>query len=72
VFLTLEDETGPFNVVVWGNLAEKQRQAVLGSRLLGVTGEIQREGDVLHVIASHLQDHSAWLGQLVTPSRDFH
>jgi error-prone DNA polymerase len=72
VFLTLEDETGPFNVVVWGNLAEKQRQAVLGSRLLGVTGEIQREGGVLHVIAKHLQDHSAWLGQLVAPSRDFH
>jgi error-prone DNA polymerase len=72
LFLTLEDETGHFNVVVWGNLAEKYRRAVLGARLLGVVGEIQREGEVLHVIARHLQDHSSLLGNLLTRSRDFH
>ncbi|MEE9286658.1 MAG: error-prone DNA polymerase, partial [Gammaproteobacteria bacterium] len=68
----LEDETGHFNVVVWGNLAERQRREVLEARLLGVVGEIQREGEVLHVIATHLHDHSALLGELVTRSRDFH
>lgn len=72
IFLTLEDETGHFNVVVWGRLVEKQRQEVLGARLLGVVGEIQREGEVLHIIAKQLQDHSALLGQLTTHSRDFH
>jgi error-prone DNA polymerase len=72
LFLTLEDETGHFNVVVWGSLAEKYRRAVLGARLLGVVGEIQREGEVLHVIARHLQDHSPLLGNLLTRSRDFH
>ncbi|MDH3687953.1 MAG: error-prone DNA polymerase [Gammaproteobacteria bacterium] len=72
IFLTLEDETGHFNVVVWGRLADKQRREVLGARLLGVVGEIQREGEVLHVIAKQLQDHSALLGQLATHSRDFH
>jgi error-prone DNA polymerase len=72
LFLTLEDETGHFNVVVWGKLAEKYRRAVLGARLLGVIGEIQREGDVLHVIAQHLHDHSRLLGRLAMQSRDFH
>ncbi len=57
--------------MVWGSLAEKYRRAVLGARLLGVEGEIQREGDVLHVIARHLHDHSHLLGRLTTPSRDF-
>ncbi|MFQ6024763.1 MAG: error-prone DNA polymerase, partial [Acidiferrobacterales bacterium] len=72
VFLTLEDETGHFNVVVWASLLERQRQEVLGARLLGVVGEIQREGEVLHVIAKRLEDHSVLLGELVTRSRDFH
>ncbi len=72
LFLTLEDETGHFNVVVWGNLAEKYRRVVLGARLLGVVGEIQREGEVLHVIARHLRDHSFLLGRLLARSRDFH
>ncbi|MFQ5994417.1 MAG: error-prone DNA polymerase [Acidiferrobacterales bacterium] len=72
VFLTLEDETGHFNVVVWGSLVEKQRREVLRSRLLAVIGEVQRDGDVLHVIAKRLQDHSSLLGQLATQSRDFH
>ncbi len=72
IFVTLEDETGHTNVIVWPGLAERQRRALLHSRLLGVTGEVQREGEVLHVIARDLEDHSALLGRLMTPSRDFH
>ncbi|MGQ0657179.1 MAG: error-prone DNA polymerase [Chromatiales bacterium] len=72
VFLTLEDETGQFNVVVWSSLAERYRRAVVGARLLIVQGEVQREGEVLHVIARLLRDGSALLGELTARSRDFH
>jgi len=72
VFVTLEDETGYTNVVVWNNLVEKQRRELLNSSLLGVYGEIQREGEVVHLVAHHLVDHSGLLGRLVTESRDFH
>src|SRR3990170_5330733 len=70
VFVTLEDETGYTNVVVWNNLVEKQRRELLNSSLLGVYGEIQREGEVVHLVAHHLVDHSGLLGRLVTESRD--
>jgi error-prone DNA polymerase len=72
VFVTLEDETGYLNVVVWANLVEKQRRELLTSSLLGVEGEIQREGEVVHLVARRLFDHSRLLGRLVTESRDFH
>ena len=72
VFVTLEDETGSINVIVWSSLVEAQRRELLGARLMGVYGEVQREGEVIHVIAHRLFDHSALLGRLVTPSRDFH
>ena len=72
VFVTLEDETGYTNVVVWNNLVEKQRRELLNSSLLGVYGEIQREGEVVHLVAHHLVDHSGLLGRLVMASRDFH
>ena len=71
-FVTLEDETGQVNLIVWKSIAEQQRRVLVGARLMGVTGLIQREGDVLHVIARRLYDHSQWLGDLVTRSRDFH
>jgi error-prone DNA polymerase len=71
-FVTLEDETGYVNLIVWRNVAERQRQALVGSRLLGVAGELQMEGEVMHVIAHRLVDLSPWLGRLVAPSRDFH
>jgi len=71
-FVTLEDETGCINLIVWRNVAERQRQALVGSRLLGVAGELQVEGEVLHVIARRLVDLSRWLGGLAAPSRDFH
>ncbi len=72
VFITLEDETGSINLIVWSRLVESQRREVLGSRLLGVIGQVQREGEVVHVIAKRLLDHSAMLGSLATTSRDFH
>ena len=72
VFVTLEDETGTMNLIVWSNLAEAQRRELLGARLMGVTGEVQRQGEVVHVIARRIEDHSRMLGQLTTHSRDFH
>jgi hypothetical protein len=52
-------------------LAERQRRVLLGSRLMGVRGRVQRQGDVLHVVAMHLEDHSALLGEVPARSRDF-
>ena len=71
-FVTMEDETGHVNLIVWERVARAQRAALLESRLLEVRGKIQREGDVLHVIAEQLTDLSALLGQLVVESRNFH
>jgi error-prone DNA polymerase len=70
-FVTVEDETGQANLIVWKSLGERQRRILLGSRLLGVSGEVQREGDVLHVIARRLEDRSPLLGELTARSRDF-
>lgn len=72
VFVTLEDESGVLNVVVWPALVERQRRELLGARLLGVYGQVQREGEVLHLVASRLVDLTPWLGELQTASRDFH
>jgi error-prone DNA polymerase len=69
VFITIEDE---INVVVWGRLADKQRRPLIGARLLGVHGTLQREGQVAHLIAARLVDYSAMLGSLTVQSRDFH
>jgi error-prone DNA polymerase len=72
VFVTLEDETGYINVVVWNALVEKQRKELLGSRLLGVHGTVERKDGVTHLVAGKLVDYSALLGRLVLGSRDFH
>jgi len=87
VFVTLEDETGSVNVIVWKSVREAQREALLHSRLLAVTGTVQcdrpesrlKSGTqeavrVRHVIARQLDDLSPWLGRLAqsgTRSRDF-
>ncbi len=71
-FVTLEDESGQVNLVVWKRLAERRRRTLLTARLLGVIGEVQREGTVVHVVAKELRDYSDLLGGLVTRSRDFH
>jgi error-prone DNA polymerase len=78
VFVTLEDETGSINVIVWKSVREHQRAALLHSRLLAVSGTLQSDrpesgglransGDavrVRHVVARELRDQSAWLGRL--------
>jgi error-prone DNA polymerase len=71
-FVTLEDETGMINVIVWRDLGERQRKELLRSNLLTVYGTLEREGDVVHLIAARLYDQTALLGNLVTRSRDFH
>jgi error-prone DNA polymerase len=71
-FVTLEDETGYVNLIVWRDVAERQRQPLIASRLMGVSGQLQLEGEVMHVIAHRLADLSRWLGKVAAPSRDFH
>jgi error-prone DNA polymerase len=77
-FVTLEDETGYLNVIVWSRLAERQRKELVFSRLMEVAGTVEREGEVVHVVAGHLTDKTALLGALAgemgdlnTTSRDF-
>ena len=72
MFVTLEDETGITNVVLWSPLVRKQRREALNSRLLTVYGVWQCESNVKHVIARRLVDHSHLLGTLMVKSRDFH
>jgi len=72
VFVSLEDETGVVQVIVWRRLRERFRQALLRSRLLAVRGTWQREGAVANLIAGHLEDLTPLLGRLATSSRDFH
>jgi error-prone DNA polymerase len=71
-FLTLEDETGQVNIIVWERVGEEYRRALLESRLLEVHGELQRQEGVMHVVARRLIDRSSLLGELITRSRDFH
>jgi error-prone DNA polymerase len=61
MFITLEDETGVANLVIWPKIFEQNRRVVLGSRMLRVDGRIQREGDVVHLVARHLYDLSSEL-----------
>ncbi|MFC5523048.1 error-prone DNA polymerase [Polaromonas jejuensis] len=81
VFITLEDETGPVNVIVWKSLREAQRAEVLHARLLAVYGRWQRSeesgtekgyGAVRNLVAHRLEDLTPLLGRLGTSSRDFH
>jgi error-prone DNA polymerase len=58
--------------VVWRSLSERQKPELLGARLLGVQGVIERDGDVVHLVARRLLDCSMLLGPLAAPSRDFH
>ncbi|MGD9862607.1 MAG: error-prone DNA polymerase [Pseudodonghicola sp.] len=67
IFLTLEDETGVSNIVVWPKMYEKYRRAVIGGRLLRVTGRLEREGIVVHLIAEAIEDLSQRLTELGHP-----
>ena len=66
IFMTLEDETGVVNVVVWPNVLERYRRAILGGRLVLVRGRVQRAGEIVHLVAAHLEDLTHWL-DLLTP-----
>ena len=72
IFVTLEDETGVINVIVWKDVVERERRPLLSARLLTVHGVWQKQGEVRHVIANRLFDHSRFLGRLDVSSRDFH
>jgi len=72
MFVTLEDETGNVNVIVWPSLLERQRREALGATLLAVYGTWQCEGEVKHLVAQRLVDMSHMLGGLASVSRDFH
>lgn len=67
IFLTLEDETGVCNIVVWPKVYEQFRRSIMGARLLRVTGYLQREGIVVHLIAQAVEDHSQKLFELGHP-----
>jgi len=70
IFITLEDETGIANLVVWPTVFERFRAVVLGARLMAVRGAVQREGDVIHVIARKLESRDALLGPLSSGAFD--
>jgi len=71
IFMTLEDETGHINVVVWPWVVERQRREVVGTRMVGIHGTIEREGEVVHLVVGRIVDLSHLLGRLQTRSRDF-
>ncbi|MEP7155482.1 MAG: error-prone DNA polymerase, partial [Betaproteobacteria bacterium] len=71
-FVTLEDETGYVNVVVWQRLAQRQRKELVFSRLLCVAGRVERQGEVVHLIAGKLIDQTSMLGDLDFSIREFH
>ncbi len=72
MFSTLEDETGQANIVIWPKIVERQRKILIQSRLLIVTGKVQTESNVTHLIARTLVDGSFMIDDLQTKSRDFH
>ncbi len=71
MFITIEDETGIANIVVWPSLFEKRRRVVLGSSMMAIHGKIQREGEVVHLIARQLEDLSGDLAALSDRDAEF-
>jgi error-prone DNA polymerase len=63
-FITLEDEVGVANLVVWPKVMEAYRATIMGARLIAVRGRVQRDGDIIHVVADHLEDRSDALNRL--------
>jgi DNA polymerase III alpha subunit len=72
LFITIEDETGIANLVIWPKLLERQRRVVLSARMMAVHGRIQREGEVVHLIAHHLTDLSGALASVAGRDAVFH
>jgi error-prone DNA polymerase len=71
MFITLEDETGAANLVVWPQVFEKFRRVVMGASMIAVRGRIQREGEVVHLVARKLTDLSAELGTVGNRDTEF-
>jgi error-prone DNA polymerase len=69
IFMTIEDETGIANLIVWSSVFERYRRIVLGSKLLLVEGKLQREGLVIHIVAERLSDRTDWLRDLSRHAR---
>lgn len=72
IFVTLEDETGLANLIVWPKIAQVQRLPLLSAKLMLVSGVVQKAHDVVHVVVGKIQDYSAHLANLCIKSRDFH
>jgi len=72
LFLTLEDETGNINIIIWEALQKRFRQALLKSQILLIKGKMERKNSVVHIIAGYIEDQSHAIEQLNNPSRDFH
>ena len=68
IFITLEDETGVCNVIVWRKIYEQFRRAVIAGRMLRVTGQLQREGAVTNIVSQHVEDISYMLDDLLKPN----
>ncbi len=71
-FVTLEDETGNTNVIVWRDLAERERRALIASRLMIVHGTLEHQGPITHLVAQHMEDATHLLADLMVSSHDFH
>ena len=70
VFMTIEDETGVANAVIWPKVLERERKIVMGARLIVVHGRVQRHEDIIHVVAERLEDRSDWLHLLTEDGED--
>jgi error-prone DNA polymerase len=72
IFASLEDETGINNIIFWPGVFEAERHNIIGTTLLIVSGQLQNEQGVIHVVAQHVEDYSHWVERLPRKSRDFH
>ena len=72
MFFTLEDETGFINAVIWPSIFEKQRRMLAKTKFLEISGKVQKQDGVLHLIAQQCTDLSSWLGEMKLQSRNFH
>lgn len=72
IFASLEDETGIHNIIFWPGVFNDHRHQILGSNLMVVSGELQSQEGVVHIVAAQVEDYSHWVRALPRNSRDFH
>jgi DNA polymerase III alpha subunit len=72
IFASLEDETGINNIIIWPSIFDAYRHKILQSNLMIVSGELQSQDSVIHVVADRIEDYSHWIKLLRRNSRDFH